>query len=173
MVRKRGFLWLALAAVALFSASCGEQDNDFSGADVTTAIDVQGADAATDDTAAEDTAAETTASASLTVSVDGVESTIVLADVALSGDGTIVLADVLLAVDGSLELSGFLCDFVAGDGFRTSSRGEGCEPVLCDATADAWVDPITRDLAWDPELNMRGCYQPRDLARVEMTTLVE
>jgi len=68
-----------------------------------------------------------------------------------------------------LSLADYTCDLVAVDGFRTSSKGVGCEPLPCATLVEAWVEWPTSDLRWPAELGLRGCYHVRALARIEMS----
>jgi len=109
--------------------------------------------------------------AAIVVVVDGTENTVELATLprtpAPDGTDAVRLSDVLTAVvvDGSLGER--VCDFVASDGFRTSTKGEGCEPLDCSRTVDASLLLPSQDVIYPVELTMRGCYQPRALVRIE------
>ncbi|MBN1948004.1 MAG: hypothetical protein JW797_20215 [Bradymonadales bacterium] len=86
------------------------------------------------------------------------------------GDGTqrVIMASAIQAGYPAVVLADWIFDMVAEDGFRTSNQGEGCEPLPADRTSEAWIELVTRDVGWDPALNMRGCYKPRNLSRIEL-----
>ena len=61
--------------------------------------------------------------------------------------------------------------FVGADGFRPESR-EFCEtlvPVAWSTLAGGYINPATRDLAWEAALGFPGCMSPRDIAEIEVT----
>jgi hypothetical protein len=160
---------VALAVALLFpTGACeSEQSVTLPGADVAGATDAAGA---------ADGAGGGVVGPTLTVALGAEEQTVDLGVLpsAAGDDGVarVVLADALGAA-GAGDLAGWACDFVAGEGFRTSSRGEGCEPLSCDLAVSGHVALTTRDLSWVAELGLRGCYQVRDLARVELTAAAE
>ncbi|MDX9724657.1 MAG: hypothetical protein RBU37_28165 [Myxococcota bacterium] len=109
-------------------------------------------------------------SATIAVVLDGVEHTVELSTLpqesAPDQSPAVRLSAALSFVDQDFESK--RCDFVADDGFRTSNQGEGCEPLDCGRSVDAFLVLDSRDLLWPAELGMRGCYHPRGLARVEL-----
>ncbi len=114
-----------------------------------------------------------TEAVTLTVAVEGVEQALSLATLTAqegpSGVAEVNLLAVLSAAAPDANLADFVCDFVAEDGFRTSDKGVGCEPLPCQQSENAWVEVNTGDLRWLPELGMRGCYGPKALRRVELS----
>jgi len=100
-----------------------------------------------------------------------VDLTTLTAETGADGVPRVGLAAVLEA-GGATDLAAWLCDFVATDGFQTSTKGEGCEPIPCDRTVGAWVALTTLDVSWD-DPNVRGCYRPRGLAKILMTPIAE
>ena len=108
----------------------------------------------------------------IVVAIGGTENTVDLSLLTATpaDDGTprVRMADVLTAAGGT-DLGSYRCDFVADDGFRTSSKGADCPTIPCDQTAEAWIAVTTRDVSWSPTVTMGGCYQPHALARIEMS----
>jgi len=106
--------------------------------------------------------------ASIIVSVDGVEATVVLADletVPFEDVQAYSLWDILLAAGLDEETLPSLCfDFEASDGFRPSSVG--CECLAGETLELCYLDPAGLSLVWDASLGLRGCYWVREVAKV-------
>lgn len=89
-----------------------------------------------------------------------------LATVDVQGSQLVRLSDVAGAAFDGLELSIVTADFAASDGFRPgdSPNCTGLLPVSGETLARGYIDPATRNLAWDADLGFPGCLKVLDMA---------
>ncbi len=152
-------LSLGVLAFGLCALSLGGCDSDSGGS---SAADVAGGD--------------TVAGLSVTVKL-GDQAVAVdlttLATVDVAGSPRVTVAAIVAAALPSETVDALQADdLVAGDGFRSSSRGNCAPPVLPvlgSVFAQGYVDPATRDLSWDDALGYPGCLSVNDLAEIELS----
>ena len=163
----------ALSLVAILAAflvlACDDQEVDEGDSRITDTLDAnQEVQSDVQGDQLRDEAEDLVEAVEIVVSIDSVDASANL-NLLEASDNKVVMAEAIGLVLTEGELSNYTCDFVAADGFRTSSKGEGCEPIDCSTTVDAFIDLSTLDVSWDPTLGIRGCYMPSDLARIELT----
>jgi len=80
------------------------------------------------------------------------------------GSSVCLLWDVLLAAGlEEQDILGMRFDFEGSDGFRPSSVG--CALLEGETMEHGYLDPESLALLWDSDLNLRGCYWLRGVAR--------
>jgi len=157
---------LALAGLVgvLGCESSGGGGDTGGGGDVAGGEDTVGADQ-TGDQAAE--------ARSVGVTYGGTTETVdlpTLATTDVEGVPLVRLSDVVAAAFPAVVLADVTADFVAGDGFRPGQSGNCADvvPIEGAALAQGYIDPATRDLAWDDALDFPGCMGVRDTATIEL-----
>ncbi len=107
------------------------------------------------------------ATAALTVSYQGRSATVDLGTVATSsykGVDLVKLSDAWTSSQIAADRTTLEFEFVGSDGFKPSSKG--CVDLAGSVLDQGYIDPTSRNLAWDEALGMRGCYAVIDTVQM-------
>ena len=89
----------------------------------------------------------------------------------VAGQPMVRLLDVVVLAFPQLSGRDVGLGFLASDGFNPASRPNCAAllPVRGTAASQGYIDPLTRNLSWDPALQYPGCLNVRDAAEINVT----